>query len=449
VPADDTLRIQLLGGLQVTVGGRSLDRRAWRLRAAAGIVKLLALDPAYRLHREQIMEALWPDADPDAAGGSLRFALHTARRLLAGGSEAGSEWLVRDGGLIALAPADRVWVDVHAFERAVDDAWQSEDIRLYHEAADLYAGTLLPEDPYEDWAANRRTALHNSHVSLLTRLSELYERQDDLPQAIAVSERLVATEPANEEAQIALIRRYALAGQRRQALAQYARLREVLERELGVEPDLAAQELYRSIVERQTLESSRPERAVRSATVSPREAALVRPRDLPRHNLPAQPTPLIGREREVARIGELLRDADGRIVTLTGPGGTGKTSLAVRAAVSLLDEYVDGVTFVDLAPISDASLVAPFVAVTLRVQVDEDIGALATLVETLRERRALLLLDNFEQVLDAAPEIGQLVADCSHLRVLVTSRAPLHLRGERELPVMPLSLPDLEGTLDV
>ena len=366
--ADDVLRIQLLGGFRVSAGGRTTDRHAWRLRAAAGIVKLLALAPSHRLHREQIIDALWPDSDPEAASGSLRFALHTARRLLAGESAGAPVWLVREGELLALAPASQVWVDVHAFEAAIDEAWPTEDAGPYLVAAALYTGELLPEDPYDDWVADRRTALHNSYVTLLTRLADLHERDGDLPRAIAVSERLVASEPLNEEAQHALLRRYALAGQRRQALAQYAQLRDILDRELGVEPDAATQTLYQAIVERRVEVLPRPDQVARVAAARPpRDAALPAVTAPARHDLPTLPTPLVGREREVERISALLRRDDGRLVTLTGPGGIGKTRLALHVASLMLDDFPDGVTFVHLAAINDPALVLPTIAVTLRL----------------------------------------------------------------------------------
>ena len=159
------------------------------------------------------------------------------------------------------------------------------------------------------------------------------------------------------------------------------------------------------------------------------------------HNLPMQPTPLIGREREVQAVLDLIRRDEVRLVTLTGPGGTGKTRVGIRAAAALLTDYDDGAFFVDLAPLRDPALVIPTVAQTLGVH---DTGAgtvLDRLVGHLQDRRLLLLLDNFEHVLSAGPAFSSLLGACSRLKLLVTSRAALRLRGERELPVAPLALP--------
>src|SRR6266545_610699 len=159
------------------------------------------------------------------------------------------------------------------------------------------------------------------------------------------------------------------------------------------------------------------------------------------HNLPAQPTTLIGREKEIASVCSLLRRADARLVTLTGPGGTGKTRLGLQVAAELLDDFKDGVWFVNLAPISDPSLVAATAAQTLGIKESASRSLLDQLKDYLCEKQILLLLDNFEQVADAAPLAGELLAGAPALKVLATSRMPLHLSGEREYAVPPLGLP--------
>jgi predicted ATPase/class 3 adenylate cyclase len=164
--------------------------------------------------------------------------------------------------------------------------------------------------------------------------------------------------------------------------------------------------------------------------------------DRARHNLPAQPTALIGREAEVEAVCELVRDPATRLLTLTGPGGTGKTRLALQVAGELVDQFADGAWFVALAPIRDPALVASAIGTALGLREQGSRPMHEMLHEYLREKELLLVLDNFEQVTAAAPLVGGLLATAAHLTIVVTSRVVLHLYGEREYAVPPLRLPE-------
>jgi predicted ATPase/class 3 adenylate cyclase/Tfp pilus assembly protein PilF len=160
------------------------------------------------------------------------------------------------------------------------------------------------------------------------------------------------------------------------------------------------------------------------------------------NNLPVQLTPLIGREKELAAVVALLRRLERRLVTLTGPGGTGKTRLALQLAADMLDEYETGVFFVNLAPITDPGLLSSVLAQTLGINETAGQPLLDSLKDYLREKHMLLVLDNFEQIVGAAPLISELLSSAPGLKVLVTSREVLRLRGEQEFSVPPLQLPD-------
>lgn len=162
------------------------------------------------------------------------------------------------------------------------------------------------------------------------------------------------------------------------------------------------------------------------------------------YNVPVPLTPLIGREREVAAICDLLQEARVRLVTLIGPGGVGKTHLGLQVALDLLNDFDDGVCFVPLASITDSTFVVATISHELGLKEVDDQPLLELLKAYLRSRHLLLLLDNFEQVVVSAPLIADLLAACPHLKVLVTSRAILHIRGEHQFPVRPLELPDLK-----
>jgi predicted ATPase/transcriptional regulator with XRE-family HTH domain len=190
-----------------------------------------------------------------------------------------------------------------------------------------------------------------------------------------------------------------------------------------------------------------PERAAFMAAarraLGPEDPEPVRALDAHPHNLPIPPTPLVGRERDVAEVAALLRRADVRLLTLTGVGGTGKTRLGVQVAAELAHAFADGVWFVPLSRLVDPALVVPTIAQTLGVREasgQQPIGE--TLADHLRDKQLLLVLDNCEHVAVAATEVAALLATCARLKVLATSRMALHLRGEKEYRVQPLPLPD-------
>src|SRR5215203_2947225 len=165
--------------------------------------------------------------------------------------------------------------------------------------------------------------------------------------------------------------------------------------------------------------------------------------------LPALLTSLVGRERELAALATLVVRPDGRLITLTGPGGSGKTRLALEAGRTLLRDFGDGVVFVDLTPLTDAALVLPTIASTLGVREQMGYRLVETLINVLASKHLLLLLDNCEQVLDAAPEIAELLVASPDLSIIATSREPLRMRGERVVPVLPLPVPAADGPLVV
>jgi len=174
----------------------------------------------------------------------------------------------------------------------------------------------------------------------------------------------------------------------------------------------------------------------------PADFPLLRTLDQHQTNLPLQPTALIGREHEVAQVCALLRGSDTRLLTLTGPGGTGKTRLALQVAAEFLDSFADGVYFVALAPIRDPALAIETIAATLGVKEGGDQPLYALLKRHVRDKHLLLALDNFEQVIAAAPLVAEVLEAAPHLKILVTSRASLQIYGECEYPVPPLALPN-------
>ncbi len=425
-----SLDVRLLGGFALRVGDQLVPATVWRQRRAAAIIKLLALEPGHRLHREQLLETLWPDRDPESAANNLRVALHHARQGLERAGAPAGVFLVRDGDSLVLGPHDAVQVDVTRFDQAVTRAWQHADPATAERAASFYQGDLLPEDPYEDWAAARREALRASYLTLLARLSGMYEVRGDFSRAMAAQERVLAADPLEETAHSSVMRLHAQMGNASLALAHYARFESVLEQELGAAPEPETRELAAAIREGRLTPAPPPPAPpltdVRIAAASRLPAAV----DIP-----------VGRERELAELQRLL--ASSRLVTLTGPGGIGKTRLALETARVVEPRYPDGAALVDLAPLRDPTLVLPAVSRAIGVEesAGQPIGEL--LAASIGERHLLLILDNLEQVAEAGPGIAALMTACPNLTFLATSRVRLRVRGEQEYPVSPLPLPDL------
>jgi DNA-binding SARP family transcriptional activator len=217
------VRLWLLGGFRAEVDGQPVAAAAWRRRGATALVKLLALRPGHRLHREQAIDWLWPEAGATAGAARLNKALHFARRAL------GRDHLRLHDGLLSLA-AGTLWVDLDALEAAAGRG-DTED------ALALYTGDLLPENRFDDWAEPRRAQLHEMVARLLLDQAADRAGRDDPAAAVAALERLVALDPLNEEAYARLMRLAAAAGARHVALRWYDRLTEVLHEHLGVEPD--------------------------------------------------------------------------------------------------------------------------------------------------------------------------------------------------------------------
>ncbi len=210
-----------------------------------------------------------------------------------------------------------------------------------------------------------------------------------------------------------------------------------------VEHDLRDEVSLRDLGEHRLKDLQRPVHLYQLVIVGlPADFPPLKTLDTHPHNLPVQPTTLIGRENEVAAVVHLLQREDVGLVTLTGPGGVGKTRLGLQVAAELAEHFIDGVFFMNLAPVSDPALVVPAVAQTLGILESASQSLLERLREQLQQRRVLLLLDNFEQVVSAAVQMADLLTACPKLKLLVTSREVLHVRAEYEFVVPPLALPD-------
>jgi predicted ATPase/DNA-binding SARP family transcriptional activator len=424
-------RIELLGRFSVVVDGTPLPDASWRLRKSRSVLKVLALAPGRAMHPERVQELLWPGREPSSASNNLRQAVYHARRALGCGGADGAAVLSSSGDLLTLAA--EVELDVEEFEAAAERAESSRAADDLEAAVAAYGGELLPEDAYEDWVADRRRSLAERHVHLLLELAGAREPAD----AVELLHRTIVADPLNEEAHRALMRAYAATGRRSQALAQYEALRRTLADALAADPEPLTRELYRDL-----LAESAPAPASREAVDSPL------PPPPARHNLPWQATSFVGRRRELEQLDHLLDTR--RLVTLTGPGGCGKTRLAFEVAALRAGGYADGAWAIELAGIGEPGLVGQAAAHALGIDLDSGYEPEPALARHLAGRETLLVLDNCEHLLGACARLSEaLLRGCPHVTILATSREPLHLAGEVDWRVPSLSLFEVGDAADL
>jgi predicted ATPase/DNA-binding SARP family transcriptional activator len=418
--AAGTLHITLLGGFGARVGGRAVPS-AWRLRKSKTLVKLLALADGHRAHRDVLAAVLWPGLDPAAAANNLHQALHAARRALASDGSPSADVLCLRDEIVILWPQGNLIVDVDVFAAAAQRALSGDSVEDYEAALKFYAGELLPEDRYADWVAPHRDRLAALHEALTAGLARALLERRRPEEAVALLEPLIRDRPNDEPLHRALMEALDQAGRRWDALDVYERLRRVLDEEYAADPAAATLSLYRRILAGPG--SAGP------AVVS---------------NLPAAVTSFIGRRREIA---ELLALADRtRLLTLSGPGGAGKTRLAIEVARRLANAGAvpDGVWLVDLSGVRDGRLVPSAAAASLGLVLTGTRPTTAAVVEQLADRRMVVLLDNCEHLLGACAEFAMaLLERCAGVALLATSREPLRLPGEVVWRVPSLELPDL------
>src|SRR5436190_5723637 len=381
----------------------------WRLRKAKTLVKLLALAPGHRLHRDAVVDVLWPDQDPAAATNNLHQAMHAARRAL------GGPHVMLHDDVVAL---EAVTVDVDLFEETAAKARVTGSNDELRDAVESWTGALLPEDVYEEWATPHRDRLTEIYAAVVTQLGAALAETNGADEAVALLEPLSADRPLDEVLHRALLRALAASGRRFEAISAYEHLREALDAEYAAEPQPETKAVYREL-----LGTSAP------ATDTP-------------HNLPLPTTSFIGRQRELAELVTTLERS--RLLTLTGPGGAGKTRLAIELARRRLTtaEHPDGAWLVELAAIQDEELVPSAVATVLGTSLSAGRRPVAALTAHLADKKLLLVLDNCEHLLTACGDLAsELLAQCPGLTVLTTSRERLGLPGEITWRVPSLELP--------
>ncbi len=406
---------------------------------ARALLAYLAVEADRPHRRDALAGLLWPDEPEPRARQSLRQALSYLRQAI-GDRGAAVPFLLISRQTLQFNAESNHWLDVAAFTALVEACERHRHRRLgsclpcvrrLEQMADLYREDFLKQfflgdsSTFEEWASLKREWLHREVVEALYHLTNYYERRGDYARAQRHAWRQVELEPWREEAHRQLMRLLALDGQRSAALAQYEVCRQTLTEELHIDPTEETTALYERI------------RAGETAPLS-----LGRPASL--HNLPPSPTPFVGREADLVELAELVASPDCRLVTLVGPGGIGKTRLALRVAADHVGVLAHGVAFVPLTPVSSPRLLAPAIADALDVPFHEQRDPEEQLLSYLREKEMLLVLDSLEHILEGSPLLSKMLRCAPDLMLLVTSRERLNLREEWVYEVQGLTYPQGE-----
>jgi predicted ATPase/DNA-binding SARP family transcriptional activator len=405
------MEFRILGPLEVADGHGAISFDAPKQRT---LLAVLLLHANKVVSSERLIDELWGERPPPTATKVVQTYVSQLRKAL------GPELIVTRPPGYLLRVEDEA-LDAERFRRLTSEgrahATNGEQARageVYREALALWRGPPLADVVFESFARNEVERLEEERLGvLMDRIDcelELGRHEELVPELETLVEQYPLRERLRAQLMLALYR----AGRQAEALGAYQAARRTLVEELGVEPGPALQELQGAILRQEP-------------------SLVAAPRPQPTSQLPVPPTPFLGRARELAEIVALLERADLRLLTLIGVGGCGKTRLALRAATEVAPEYPDGVWWVPLAGLRDPALVPASIAQALGIEDEQKLGG------RIGERRLLLLLDNFEHVVEAAPALAALLSACPNLNVLATSREPLDLAGEREYLVPALA----------
>jgi predicted ATPase/DNA-binding SARP family transcriptional activator len=415
-----------MGSLQFTLDGALLS--AFDSDKARALLAYLAVESGDAHRREVLAGLLWPESPEKRARASLSQALYNLRSLL-GDQGAPVPFLMVSREAIQFNPGCDYWLDSTAFTGLLSEV-EAHDHRsletcdlcaeLLQGAVSFYrgdflAGFTLPDtQAFQEWCLVTRERLHRQVVVALQQLAVIYEARGETDLALETTRRWIDIDPYAESAARRLMRLLDSQGQRTAALNCYQGFRRTLAEELGVEPASETTALY------ERLHSDQAE------TIHTKDGC---------QNLPEPVTPFIGRQRELSELQERLADPDYRLLTVVGPGGIGKTRLAIEVARSLVGRFNDGIYFVPLGAIESIGALVPALAQSLGFTIHEKRPPLEQVLDYLRQKDLLLVMDRFEGLLSGTDVVIEMLAAAPGLKILATSRLRLNVQPEQLYPL--------------
>lgn len=428
------LTLQVLGQLQVIKDNAPITKfESDKVRA---LLVYLAVQADAPHRRDKLTGLLWPDCPESTARHNLSQTLFNLRQVI-GDAKSKPPFLQTTREEIQFNSSSQCSLDLAAFNShlAAVAAHRHANAQIcdtcaqhLEPAVELYRGKFLEQfflqdsDVFEEWAVIYRESLHQRALDALAQLTSYHDRLAHYDQARLYAARQLELDPWREEAHRQLMQALASSGSRSAALAQYETCRRALADGLGVEPSKETRELHEQI------RAGKFEGAQRVQTVPP-------------SSLPVAPATFIGRETEIETLGKLLRDPECRLLTILGPGGIGKSRLAIEAAAAQRDIFSDGVFFVPLAPLNSPQFVAPTIADAMGFTFSGTVEPRAQLLNHLRDQTLLLILDNFEHLLEASELVAEILQRAPRIKLLVTSRERLNLQGEWLFDLRGLAIP--------
>ena len=413
------VHVTYLGDFSLSLNGAVISDQSWKRKTARTIIKLLILKRPNVVTIDQLIEACESHTPSANNRQSIYSRISDIRHILEPGLERANQsgFIAKKGEGYAFVYDGPITVDIEIFEKALAsgiDAYENKEwedaAALHSDAIALYTGDFLCEDLYEDWTTPYREKYRTKLLQALERAACISQQQRHLQEGIEYLNRAIEIEPHHERFYQQKMELHALVGEKEQALECFTECERVLDDYLGLEPSKETRELFQAIIDEEI--------GVAALAIQ--------------NNLPKQINSFIGRQSELDQLHERFDKADCHLVTILGPGGIGKTRLALEFAEELLERgrFPDGIFYVAVERVGSEFELVKRIASAMKIEFSGGTDSSAQLFDQIQDRECLLILDSFESAMDQTKLVDELIRKLEHLKCLVTSRERMRLSEE-------------------